>query len=124
MNADKQGLARAIEYLGAVEVAPGRYAMTWGRRWYVTDAEGVELTRLLGAGEMIASIPCKMPAWWSPENRVMLRCPSCQGVISRWPKDDAWKVDRCEHCDGILIEPDAGYDRITADLETGEEVPA
>ena len=116
-------LSKAIAYLGAIEVAPGRYAIkspTAGT-WMITSADG--LAAIHDAKAPVGKYQI-MPAWWSPEQRIMLRCPSCRGLISRWPKEDAWKVDRCEHCDNILIEPDAGYERITADLATGEEIPA
>lgn len=135
-------LSKAIAYLGAVEVTPGRYAFTMLRRdhadwrnftacvsryeWFTVSADALAVysSQEYSEAYWLQAYAKPMPAWWSPEQRIMLRCPSCRGLISRWPKEDAWKVDRCEHCDNILIEPDAGYERITADLQTGAEVPA
>jgi hypothetical protein len=100
-------LSKAVAYLGAVEVAPNKYALTWGKRWYVTDAEGVELTRLLGGGEMIASIPTKMPAWWTPEQRFAWR--DAKGFMY-------FHAERAKAYNAT--------ERITADLVSGAEVPA
>lgn len=108
--ATSDSLAKAIAYLGAVEVAPGRYAMTWGKRWYVTDAEGVELTRLLGGGEMIAHIPTVMPSWWTPERRFALKFNG--KILCVGDKADILQIKGPRD---ILV---------TADLETGQEVEA
>ena len=113
----------AIDYLGAVEVAPGRYA---GREtdclWRVYDTSALtaitlnltETGNIFGQHLPLHKIPT-MPAWWSPEQRFAWRYKvvphtgrEMEGYENkRWP------------------EPfDFGMERITADLETGEEVSA
>lgn len=99
-------------------IRPALYAMTWGKRWYVTDAEGVELTKLLGGGEMIAHTPIVMPAWWSPKLSVIARTPSLDyHYATAEAARNAWHDDKQKRRNG---EPWAQV--ITADIETGAEI--
>lgn len=120
-------LARAIAYLGAVEVAPGFYAYDDGRGgmdWKAYSVADTFAMRDLGANfdlrHKAASVgawermskPSMMPAWWTPEKRF------------------AWRyTDRVTIGAGLryLQEPTRHreqFERITADLTTGEEIPA
>jgi hypothetical protein len=90
----KDSLAKAIADLGAVEVAPGRYAFKgvngYGEpRWLIGTAEQIS------DPDDMPIIETVMPAWWSPSSR----------ETYVWP-------------DGFTVK------RITADLSSGEEVPA
>lgn len=102
-TAMNDSLAKAIAYLGAVEVAPGRYA--WHREpepsgWYVGPESALYVPML--------SLFAKMPAWWSPEQRFAWRMP------------DGRVVDLATHS----FSEKLGAQRITADLKTGAEVAA
>ena len=135
-------LQRAIEYLGfdslecaesqVQEVAPGFYAFLapdpeGGKsRWRVASRKDmVKLGNLLPRGdddyppewEMDEAI---MPSWWTPERRFARRCTGggveqmrCGALVPDFEKCPA----NGPHCMGY-------YQRITADLETGQEVPA
>jgi hypothetical protein len=105
---EAEALERAIAYLGAVEVAPGRYAFparTITRQpqntityeaWHVADKCAlIKIIVHAAALSTVGAVP--MPAWWSPEQR--FRSEPCES----------------NHC--------AGH-RFTADLETGAEVLA
>lgn len=110
-------LSKAIAYLGAVEVAPGRYAwhVPIGGTWNVCTADDL-LAGFTDAGE-IFGVP--MPAWWEPNQRFARRCTGggvagmrCGAIVSAF-----MGCGRFKYCAGY-------YERITADLETGAEVPA
>lgn len=112
-------LQNAIDYLGAKEVAPGYYAFLSPtlHRWCVFPAtvfsheknpDGFVLNVVDEASK-------PMPSWWTPEQRFAWRC-----------------IDKV--CAKVFLYPSAtaGHDsvaghyakRITADLNTGEEIPA
>lgn len=137
LPAANDALAKAVDSLGAIcvrsgiietiiggdgkgpdvtrVVRPALYALTWGKLWYITDAEGVRLTHLLGGGEMIAHTPTVMPSWWSPERRKGLRHKTCGYV------ETGLLTAVCEGC----RQPTAvSCERLTASLETGAEVAA
>ena len=114
-------LTRAIEYLGAVEVAPGRYAWQpngdeW-RVWRVVDAE-----TLLDLAAWVGLDPFRcghaMPTWWSPERRLAWRLVGDPTDTRYETKQDALADLRGIGAIGATIE------RITADLNTGDEVSA
>jgi hypothetical protein len=118
-------MTRAFAQVDAVEVAGDRYAVrsSTGDRWYIVGAEAMQ--RLANALEwydagdatareiddaLRASWHTVMPPWWSPAERFAYQCDDC-GEISR-TEDEAAR--RCNA---------SGWSRITADLETGEQVP-
>jgi hypothetical protein len=121
MTTSTDSLARAIDYLGAVEVAPGRYAFEFkGRRPLATIDPGwlsvstgdlaqfqaqreFEESDGRAYGELIDAAVI-LPSWWSPGTRVLNRCDACSS--ESFP------------CHPFSIRV------ITADLETGAEVPA
>jgi hypothetical protein len=137
-NDTQDALQRAIDYLGAVCVRPGIKETIIGG-----DGRGADRTRVvreaLYARRECASVPYEiipgailreytperiatfghrdrqfcgivtMPAWWSPEQRFKWRSLSGGTVIA----------------DALIGEEAKAYcERITADLETGEEVSA
>jgi hypothetical protein len=111
-------LQSAIDRLGAVEVAPGRYALDddeTPKSWYVATAQGLlwldSEQRFPDDDEQVGVVRIK-PKWWSPERRYAHI--DYNGIHrSRGTKEDAERVWM------------AGPGRIvTADLATGAEVPA
>ena len=104
-------LARAIDYLGAVVVAPGRVA------WKEDDADNFYTVAPLSAMQFDNSDepmvdPDKlttMPSWWSPEQRFALDEGPMVHVYATAEKARA-------------NAPESRV--ITADLETGAEIPA
>lgn len=151
LSATQDSLQRAIDALGAVCVrdeecrylptglddisgrehdncTPALYALTWDKRWYVTDAEGLELTRLLGGGDSIASLPVKMPLWWSPEQRFAWIGPvdslHPRNASVTLPKGATFSGHRYLSGPACRNETPSLYRRITVDLETGEEIAA
>ena len=130
--ANQDALARAIEYLGAVEVAPrnndeqsGFYAWKDGGlpQWRV--ARGCDIESAFD-GYSFASEPdhVSMPSWWKPDSRFAYR-PLRNDDGTRWLEgpDDGYFVK--QGTAALLRHGRArGAERITADLETGEEVSA
>ena len=129
MTKTNDPLASAVAYLGAVEVAPGRYAFPSkvAPRWFTCDLANIALCEP-AAGVYFAPIdkgdsffgckltPCVlMPPWWRPDSRFAWRV---HGVSS--PFVDRAEAERIARSYGHRTPP---Y-RITADLETGEEVLA
>lgn len=101
-------LQSAISYLGAVEVAPGRYAFRDKQR----DNIYMVVT------EAMLSAHCSswrnghwMPSWWTPEHRY--------ASVDDDGNYSAGTHDFCRYLTQV-----GGGRTITADLETGEEVPA
>ena len=118
----------AIDALGAVEVAPGKWAFPYryGKGYGVATRR--QLATLVKYREKQSSalayelwilgntVLVDMPSWWTPERRV------------------AWRVldgshdngERYESCSDANSEAMIGQtvERITASLETGEEVSA
>jgi hypothetical protein len=106
-------LKSAIDYLGAVEVAPGRYAFysQGTKRWYTTTAASV---RVIGAGEQFETAPdpiVGMPQWWTPERRYRFTCG--QGHAFKTETKPAFEYG-CAVCGSLMRG-------VTADLETGQE---
>jgi hypothetical protein len=130
-EADEVALAKAIERLGAVEVAVGYYAYRFEKSpgWYVAPSSALEiLTRAL-AGQAQKTRKAKalgiwaagnytvaMPLWWSPEQRFAWRSVDAEGNASEASTDKTY-AQHITHLGGGRVE------RITADLATGEEVP-
>lgn len=117
-NTTQGALARAIESLGAVEVAADLYALPCKTRhgnilsWETLSGTSLRayflyLTTNEGKQRGHISMRTRMPAWWSPESRFAQRC-DLSGALSCPPET------ACE----------STHTRITADLETGQEVPA
>lgn len=98
-------LAKAIAYLGAVEVAPGRYAFrAFGEGpWKI--AEHLETWPINENSSPAYRV--EMPAWWSPDQRFAWR--DAKGFMY-------FHAERAKAYNAT--------ERITADLETGAEVPA
>ncbi len=111
MNTTKDALARAIAYLGAVEVAPDKFAVkTPGGRYRVFSATNLLLLPQSHDTDSGSGVPWMrgplMPPLWTPERRFA------------WRYHDGETVP---YIDGF--DDDSGA-RITADLNTGKEVPA
>jgi hypothetical protein len=124
-----EALAKAVQYLGAVEVAPGRYAFpartttkalegtTKREAWHVTDANGV-IGIIVHAKALSEAGAVAMPAWWSPEKRFAWRT-NWEGFSERTQAlRFKSRGDAERYIEGGDVE------RITADLETGDEVQA
>ena len=129
---DTSALERAITYLGATEVAPGRYAYRDDatHRYYVVTADVMErLPQYLdaeddshtashgGYSEWCADTQAvEMPAWWTPERREAWRMTCDGGHVGARDASERFAAWPAEHL--------TCSERITADLETGAEVPA
>lgn len=135
VDATRNSLQSAIDDLGAVCVRPGITETAIGgdgkgpdrtrlirealyafqpnqedwRVWRVTDCVGLSL---IGNGCDPRCIGVLMPSWWSPSQRFALKC-RC-GQIDVIPAGIA--------CSGCDLESQSK--RITASLETGEEIAA
>ena len=114
-------LAKAIAYLGAREVPgnPGFYASQnlLGIGWWTIPRDRVESLAVDILDPRVLSWPAldaaKMPAWWTPEQRFAWLNGAGNG--ERYSTEE----EAFDH------EWDQGApERITADLETGAEVPA
>lgn len=122
MSAGRQGaFSRMVKRVGAVEVAPDRYAVEqWHEgEWYICS--GATLLALFtkddndDAAELVA-----MPHWWEPTLPVLVKTPSLDyhyGSVES--AREAWKGEKSKRRNG---EPWAQI--LTVDLVTGEEVPA
>ena len=118
----ESALASAVACLGAVEVAPGRYAFAdgWtgcgdGKRWLLVSSEGLACLPRTGYHAWRSKWTKPAPSWWTPDSRFAWRV---HGVSS--PFVDRAEAERIARSYGHRTPP---Y-RITADLETGEEVLA
>ena len=109
-------LAKAIAYLGAVEVAPGRYAAkifdsSATGRWHLFPAERLKAIACDMDDPRVLWWPAlrsvEMPAWWSPDQRFAWR--DAKGFMY-------FHAERAKAYNAT--------ERITADLTTGAEVPA
>lgn len=127
MSRKTDALTRAIEYLDAVEVAPERYAFQIARGdeypWYVATREQAQIMceryqALEGGGfyDRVSWVKeqgvLKMPRWWTPERRFAVMSGSERRA---WPT----RSEALYHASEFRY---SGI--ITADLETGEEIPA
>lgn len=118
-------LQAAIEYLGAVEVAPGRYAWTADKhRWWTASAADLAAIGNTMPGywaQALGKMPkAKMPSWWSPENTTVWRCGHCGRIEKSMLTRGRNLRKRCNDCGFSVSE----FYVITASLETGEEIPA
>jgi hypothetical protein len=128
-----ESLSRAIDYLGAVEVAPGRYARQECASvpWeiipeHVLIAVPAERIARFGTSKRAEYGIATMPAWWSPDSRFawkLIYGAQCQDVDNRRFRF------KHEAFDGMhnYTKSYASHiwpKRITADLETGQEVSA
>lgn len=114
-------LARAIDYLGATDLGNGRYALFMGvddpQHWLVTDAN--DLIRATFSDEDFKNT-VRMPSWWTPERQFAYRFAS--SVYSR--RDDAEAdAQACAQSYAFKGEFAPSIQRVTVNLETGEEVP-
>ena len=137
-------LERAITYLGAVEVAPGRYAYRDDatHRYYVVTADVMErLPQYLdaeddshtashgGYSEWCADhLSAAMPRWWRPEQRCAWRVvpaesPNAPDHDDPGPLPDDRYPTLAQAEDAAADYGQIEYERITADLETGAEAP-
>jgi len=137
MDFTQNQFSKAIEYLGAVEVAPGRYAYLrkhvdqpyskvgsdlnkYAGRWFVMDTDKSE-----------PRSDRMMPAWWSPEQGEAFRfkgagLPASEYAMRFHTFDEASAFNIQQHGSNEydLREGRLIIERIEADLETGAEVPA
>lgn len=125
---ESETLRRAIDHLGAIEVAPGRYAYRVERCAHGFDdshrscpTAGDQCEGTLGRWNVFGAVVysnrlctsfkdlVEMPAWWSPTRRFAV------GVSTKLA------FATLEEARAAF---DAPHDVFTASLETGEEVPA
>lgn len=114
-------LQKAIAYLDAVEVAPRKWAIQVDRgdgvkeRWVIVGRNTLETMRRYGFNTTRTGV--LMPSWWTPESRFAWRVEMPSGKFyiehNKPPKDAQYGKLRPPY---IIC--------VTADLETGEEVPA
>lgn len=133
-GAENAALAKAMQYLGAVEVAPGWYAFqgSWPneKRWFVTDETQIidRLGRILDKGYTPTTSWCyenfmghMMPTWWSPEQRFA----SFDGGKLKATGSTKAAATLCDtSAEAPVYGAPLPYRVVTADLTTGEEVPA
>jgi hypothetical protein len=130
MTTDTDALARAIDYLGAVEVAPGRYAFPlevgkgpWRTCTPATLIESYELhfehAAYTRAKQVYETRTVPMPSWWSPTCReVWQTVRDADGFIySSNPTESEGR----QVLEGVCGAP-VTLRHVTADLNTGEEV--
>jgi hypothetical protein len=114
-------LQRAIQYLGAVEVAPGRYAYRNERlsRWEIISQAAMCARDRGGHWCPRHQWAVAMPAWWTPDERFAAYIGD--EIVSRDMTRDRtvlkahWALQ-----DG---QPTSVVRVVTAELTTGEEVP-
>jgi hypothetical protein len=128
-------LSRAIQYLGAVEVAPGRWAFKphkdfQGYLVVGSDAlSGIDKRLdIFGTSEAIAHFLgtatrsfVRMPAWWTPEKRFAL--VEADEVALAYETLDQCIAEK-ERQRALGIPWSSLGSLVTADLTTGEEMPA
>ena len=106
-------LARALEQIDAVPVAPGYHAYCIGSMtsWRVFRDSLLEGELNGGPATMVKleAASRALPSWWSPERREVLHYARCGHY---------GPVGTTSCCGNHYAE------RVTASLETGEEIPA
>lgn len=115
----KDGLQAAIEQLGAKDLGNGFYAFTNDECWLVTDNPSLEAERIktfqeTGDDLISDDEAIEMPAWWTPERQYAIAFED--GQRDNYASLETAQAFRSQFHDGEPI--------ITADLTTGEEVPA
>ena len=118
-SAQSDALKRALEYLGAVEVAPGRYAAKLGERWH-TFTES-RLTERVRDGWRTHGNYQPMPSWWTPEQRFAWRVKGSNVRLVCADLNSAMKA-RENPLGGLERFAHNYYEHITASLETGAEI--
>lgn len=110
MTQTQDALARAIDFLGAIEVAPGRFAVqdTATSRWYVQNEHDLRLVAEDREGYFTGAAVL-LPAWWTPEQR---RRSQCHGCKRAWP------------CGAPGNQVSHLLEWVAVDYETGEEIEA
>lgn len=123
-------LQRAIDYLGAVKVAPGRYAYRSDdvKSWCIATAAMLENLSEAKQGRgprpnLKPFCDAIMPPWWSPEARFAWRIAGNGPNVTKADRADRFGSERAAKAEAHFIGG-AAVERITADLETGEEIPA
>lgn len=130
-------LVKAIAYLGAVEVAPGLYARCEapGSVPFEIIPEAIlreytpeRIARFGNRDRQFCGI-VTMPSWWTPSQQFawrawMLEDVSGPNEIGSMRRRDLGTFSAFDDEVRPLIERGAHWQRITANLETGEEVPA
>ena len=119
-------LSRAIAYLGAVEVAPGRYAYKQrdyigepgtyvvANAWTIREVPIAEGNSKQAAQALALTHTVQMPRWWTPERRFAVRLQGdILGVYMRAGTSAARALECSLHAEAI-----------TVDLATGKEIPA
>lgn len=122
-------LARVIDYLGAVEVAPGRYAVPMGSLGNPPCYQIATATQIAyrEVGSACSFWP-KMPQWWTPERQFAWLCWVLDDVsgpneMGKLAKREIGTLTDYDGEVAPLIARGAHADCITVDLSTGEEVP-
>lgn len=123
---------RAIKYLHAVQVAPGRYAANQlsqhePGRYVLFDRDALlevavrvgDQQQPMGRGDAFDAIMdadgVYAPVWWEPAERFAYRCVRC-GELATYAKESV-----AAHTHGLKS---VVFERITADLATGREIRA
>jgi hypothetical protein len=114
-------LSKAIAYLGAVEVAPGRIAVPENGRWFIMNPHDV-LIIAQDRPDVFTGTSIRMPAWFSPEQRFAWRFIPAGAAVAG--NDGAGVYTTQAEAERKKLFADDRIERITADLETGEEVQA
>lgn len=128
-------LQAAISALGAVEVAPGRYAWqmqsaaqsplgyySYGEPHWVTG-DGAALYAVHAQGGSVRTVP--LPQWWTPERRFAMRQRERNGEGALWTGATREEMQALKNRFDVPTGAKAATNRvITADLNTGEEIPA
>ncbi len=107
----RAALQRAIDLLGAVDLGDGRYASydKTRKRWFVYEDCAAFVSNHGGTCH-------DLPQWWSPKRRY--KCAQCGRVCAK-AKVRALGMTEFGCCScGPECDP------ITADLDTGAEIPA
>lgn len=115
----EQGIpSKVIDALSAVEVAKNRYAVKCGERYVIVTSQQLCGVAFIGvAAWRKRAYECAiadserygavMPAWWTPERRAIF---------------ENWSTGK--RATQLTGEPPEMYRRITANIETGEEMIA
>ncbi len=130
-------IERAVDYLGATEIEPDRYAyFELDDLWHVVNGSKLEplaitLRSVSGSKAQIKAhriwraghFDVTMPAWWTPEQRFAWRIASNGPNVCKADRSDRYGSEAAAKREAHFIGG-AAVERITANLETGAEVPA
>lgn len=127
-------IALALEYLDAIELAPGRYGYrseSTVPHWVTFTSAQLNYSKRQPGVEEEPPFSCyvfravHLPRWWTPERRFAVTRPRAitQHTFSELEAARKARSAAIAASYGILGGHD-GYKVVTVDLETGAEVPA